>query len=117
LVWFESAVAHVQCFVSLLGLTPGLVVVLVVPEQLSNFDPPGVILVCESADGLEAVLVEVFDCACSAVFACAVAEALALGPADELDWELSSAFLACPLFSVEAEAEALTLADVWSFAA
>ena len=75
LVWFESAVAHVQCFVSLLGLTPGLVVVFVVPEQLSNFDPPGVILVCESADGL---LVEV------AALACSVADAFALGPAAEL---------------------------------
>jgi len=75
LVWFESAVAHVHCFVSLLGLTPGLVVVFVVPEQLSNFDPPRVILVCESADGL---LVEV------AALSCAVADAFALGPAAEL---------------------------------
>jgi hypothetical protein len=114
LVCFESAVAHVHWFVSLLGFTPGLLVVLGVPEQLSNLDPPGVIFVCESEDGLDAVLVEavdcVFDCACSAALACAVAEAFALGPADELDWELSSAFFAWPLFS--AEAEAVTLAVV-----
>ena len=57
-------------------------------------------------------LLELFDCACSAAFACAVAEAFALGPADELDWELSSAFFACPLFSADAEAEAVTLAEV-----
>jgi hypothetical protein len=90
-VLFESAVAHVHCFVSLLGLTPGLVVVFVVPEQLSNFDPPGVIFVCESADGLlvdvaevAAVVDCVFDSACAAAFACAVADAFALGPAAEL---------------------------------
>jgi hypothetical protein len=127
LVWFESAVAHVQCFVSVLGLTPGLVVVLVVPEQLSNFEPPGVSFVCESAEGLFAEEAAALDCelfelfepfelawVCSAAFACACAcaEAFALGPADELVVELSSAFLACPWFSAEAEAEAVTLAEV-----
>jgi hypothetical protein len=37
-------------FVSLLGLTPGLPVVFGVPEQLSNFEPPGVIFVVADAD-------------------------------------------------------------------
>lgn len=49
-VWFEPAAAHVHLFVSLLGLTPGLPVVFGVPEQLSNFEPPGVIFVVADAD-------------------------------------------------------------------
>jgi hypothetical protein len=49
-VWFEPAVAHVHLSVSLLGFTPGLPVVFGVPEQLSNFVPPGVIFVVAEAD-------------------------------------------------------------------
>jgi hypothetical protein len=51
-VWFEPAVAHVHLSVSLLGLTPGLPVVFGVPEQLSNFEPPGVVFVVAEADSL-----------------------------------------------------------------
>jgi hypothetical protein len=108
--------------VSLPGFTPGLPEVFGVPLQPSNLSPPGVCFVCESADGLlaeeaaalDCELFELFelDCVCSAAFACACAEAFALGPADELVVELSSVFLACPLFSAEAEAEAVTLAEV-----
>ena len=91
-----------------------------VPVQPLNLSPPGVsfvvavfdALVFEFAEVFDCELVELFDCACSAAFACAVAEAFALGPADELDWELSSAFFACPLFSADTEAEAVTLAEV-----
>jgi hypothetical protein len=122
------AFAHVHLSVSLPDFTPGLPEVFGVPVQPSNLSPPGVCFVCESADGLLAEEVAALDCelfellelfelfelefACSAAFACACAEAFALGPADELVVELSSAFLACPLFSAEAEAEAVTLAEV-----
>ena len=51
-VWFEPAEAHVHLFVSWLGLTPTLPDEFGVPEQLSNFEPPGVIFVVEDADAL-----------------------------------------------------------------
>ena len=79
-----------------------------VPVQPLNLSPPGVSFVVAVFDALVFDVAFAFACA----FACAVAEALALGPADELDWELSSAFFACPLFSADAEAEAVTLAEV-----
>src|SRR5437867_13062055 len=73
-VWFDPAEAHVHLFVSLSGLTPGLLEVFGVPLQPLNLSPPGVSFVCESADGLLVELAEVFDCvfdcACSAAFAC-----------------------------------------------
>ena len=88
-------------WVLLLGCTPGLLVVFagVFVLQLLNLSPPGVSFEVDAADWLVfedaevfdcAVLelfelLELFDCACSAAFACAVAEAFALGPADELD--------------------------------
>ena len=121
-----TAFAHVHLSVLLPGFTPGLPDVLGVPVQPLNLSPPGVSFVVAVFDALvfEDVelfdctvfelfeLLELFDCACSVAFACAVAEAFALGPADELDWELSSAFFACPLFSADTEAEAVTLAEV-----
>ena len=76
--------------VSLPDFTPGLPEVFGVPVQPLNLSPPGVCFVCESADGLlvdvaEVVVVDcVFDSACAAAFACAVADAFALGPAAEL---------------------------------
>jgi hypothetical protein len=127
-VWFETAAAHVHLCVLLAGCTPGLLVAFrgVFVLQLLNLAPPGVSfdvdcadwLVFEFAEVFDCAVVELFellellDCACCAAFACAVAEAFALGPADELDWELSSAFFACPLFSADAETEAVTLAEV-----
>ena len=109
----------------LLGCTPGLLVVFagVFALQLLNLSPPGVSFAVDAADWLVfedaevfdcelLELLELLDCACSAAFACAVAEALALGPADELVAELSSAFFACPLFSADAETEAVTLTEV-----
>jgi hypothetical protein len=87
--------------VSLPGFTPGLPDVFGVPVQPLNLSPPGVCFVCESADGLlveVAVFAElldwVFDSACAVAFACAVADAFALGPAVELDADDSSAFFA-----------------------
>jgi hypothetical protein len=116
-VWLPLAGAHVQCFELLLGWTPELLDVSAevfgVPLQLENLAPPGVSFVCESADGLLVEDAEVFDCA----FACAVADAFALGPAVEFEFDDSSAFFAWPLFSAEAEtvvvavAEALALVD------
>ena len=104
------------------GCTPGLLVVFagVFALQLLNLSPPGVSFAVDAADWLvfedaevfDCELLELLDCACSAAFACAVAEALALGPADELVAELSSAFFACPLFSADAETEAVTLTEV-----
>src|SRR5262249_46801674 len=55
-VWFEPAEAHVHLFVSWLGLAPALPDVFWVPEQLSNFEPPGVIFVVEDADALAPAL-------------------------------------------------------------
>ena len=45
---------------SLLGFTPGPPDVFGVPEQLSNFEPPGVCFVCASLDELEPVLADAF---------------------------------------------------------
>jgi hypothetical protein len=75
--------------VSLPGFTPGLPDVFGVPVQPSNLSPPGVCFVCESPDGL--ALADVFDCA----FACACADAFALGPAVEVEAEPVALVEAC----------------------
>jgi len=89
-VWLPTAGAHVHCFELLLGWTPEAFEVSVelfgVPEQPLNFAPPGVVLAVAAEDAL--VLEDT--------------PAWVLLEADEL----SSAFVACPLLSAEAEVSA-----------
>jgi hypothetical protein len=110
-VWLLLEDAHVQCRELLLGCTPALfdvsADVLGVPVQPLNLAPPGV--------SFDVALAAVFDCACAVAFACACADAFALGPAADVDAEVSSDFFAWPLFStgadVDAEAETLALVE------
>lgn len=102
-VWFEPAVAQVQWRVSLLGFTPGLPEVFGVPEQLSNFEPPGVSFVFADADAL--VLADA-DAAAFALV-CELLEACS----SLLPWTLPLPWSSLPA-DTEADVEDEVVADV-----